>query len=72
MSNLLANAYKLKGSDRQCMVVELIMDDFERRLCAQTQYLYYINDYMSQMNPTKFLHITTFLVQLPHIAGHSL
>ena len=55
------------------MVVELIMDDFERRLCAQTQYLYIIKTfYMSQMNPTKFLHITTLLVQLPHIAGHSL
>ena len=24
-----------KGSDRQCMVVKLRMDDFERRLCAQ-------------------------------------
>ena len=46
MSNLLANAYKLKGSGRQCMVVELIMDDFERRLCAQTQYLYIIKTFI--------------------------
>jgi len=27
--------------------------------------------YMSQMNPKKILHSTTFSVQLPYIAGHS-
>ena len=27
---------------------------------------------MSQMNPKTFLHNTTFSVQLPYIAGHSL
>ena len=28
--------------------------------------------YMSQMNPIKFLHNTTFSVPLPYSAGHSL
>ena len=28
--------------------------------------------YMPQMNPKKFPHNTTFSVQLPYIAGHSL
>ena len=28
--------------------------------------------YISQMNPKRFLHNTTFSVQLPRIASHSL
>ena len=28
--------------------------------------------FMAQMNPKKFLHNSTFSVQLPYIAGHSL
>ena len=41
------------------------MDDLERQLCPQTQLLYIIKTlYMSQMNPKKFLHKTTFSVQL--------
>ena len=43
------------------------VDDFERRLCVYTQYVY-----MSQMNPKKILYNTTFSVQLPYIAGYSL
>ena len=47
------------------------MDDFERRLCAQTPVIFY-TIFMSQINPKKFLHNTIFSVQLPYIAGHSL
>ena len=49
------------------------MDDFERRLCSQTQELYKILPfYMSQMNPKIFLRNTTFSLQLTYIAGHSI
>ena len=49
------------------------MDYFERRLCVQTQLLYIIKTfYMAQMNPKNILHNTTFSVQQPYIAGHSL
>ena len=54
------------------------MDDFERRLCDQTQKLYIIKTfYMSQMNPKEFVHNTAYSVQppygiQPYIAGHSL
>ena len=52
------------------------MDKFDRGVSGQTRYLYIIKTfYMSklfQMNPKKFLHNTTFSVQLPYIAGHFL
>ena len=49
------------------------MDDFERRLCSQTQELYNILPfYMSQIHLKIFPHNTTFSLQLPYIAGHSL
>jgi len=42
--------------------------DFALKLSNYTSLLYY----MSQMNPKKFLHNTTFSVQPPYIAGHFL
>ena len=49
------------------------MDDFESRLCTQTQKSCIIKTfYVSQINPKEFLHNTTFSVQSPYIAGHSL
>ena len=48
-------------------------DDFESRLCAQTQWLYNVETfYMSEMNPKECVHNTAYSVQLPYIAGHSL
>ena len=48
------------------------MNEFERRLCAETQLLFIIKTfYMSHMNPKKFLHNNTLSVQLPYIAGHT-
>ena len=42
-------------------------DDFESRLCDQTQWLYIVETfYMSQMNPKEFVHNTAY------IGGHSL
>ena len=44
--------------------------DFALKL---SNYTYIIKTfYMSQMNPKKILLNTTFSVQLPYIAGHSL
>ena len=49
------------------------MDDFESRLCVQTQWLYIVETfYMSQMKLNEFVHNTAFSAQLPYIAGHSL
>ena len=49
------------------------MNDFERRLCAQTQDLQILKKFdMSQMNPKEFVHNTAYSVQLPYIAGLSL
>ena len=48
-------------------------DDFESRLCDQTQWLYIVKVFcMSQMNPKEFVHNTTYSAQIPYIAGHSL
>ena len=48
-------------------------NDFERRLCAQTQTLQIFKKfYMSQMNPKEFVHNTAYLVKLTYIAGLSL
>ena len=42
-------------------------DDFESRLCDQTQWLYIVETfYMPQMNPKEFVHNTAY------IGGHSL
>ena len=41
-------------------------DDFESRLCDQTQWLYIVETfYMYQMNPKEFVHNTAY------IGGHS-
>ena len=45
------------------------MDDFERRLCTQTQLLYINKTFnMSQMNPKFFFYNTAYSVQPPYIA----
>ena len=45
----------------------------ERRICAQTQDLQIFKKFnMSQMNPKEVFHNTTYSIQLPYIAGHSL
>ena len=48
------------------------IDDFESRLCDQTQWRYIETFYMSKINPKEFVHNTTYWVQLPYIARHSL
>ena len=46
---------------------------FDRRICAQTQDLQIFKKLnMCQMNPKEVFHNTTYSVQLPYIAGHSL
>ena len=45
------------------------MDDFERRLKLSKHKSLKRTLYMTQMNPKKFLHNTTFSVQLPYIAA---
>ena len=49
------------------------MDDFERRICDQTQDIQIFKKFnMSQMNPKEVFHNTAYSVKLPYIAGHSL
>ena len=49
------------------------LNNFERRLCAQTQDIQIFKKfYMSEMNTKEQVHTTAFSVQLPYIAGHSL
>ena len=46
---------------------------FKLSICAQTQDLQIFKKFnMSQMNPKEVFHNTTYSVQLPYIAGHSL
>ena len=48
-------------------------DNFESRLCDQTQWLYIVETfYLSQINPKYFVDNTAYSVQLLYIAGHSL
>ena len=49
------------------------MNDLERLLCDQIQKLYITSTFnISEMNPKIFFPNTTFSVQLPYFAGHSL
>jgi len=45
------------------------MDDFESQLKLSNHTSLKRTFYMTQMNPKKFLHNTTFSVQLPYIAA---
>ena len=61
----------LKKKDSHNVITQ--KDDFESRLCDQTQKIYVVEQvYMSQMNPKEFVQNTAYSVQLPYIAGHSL
>ena len=61
----------LKETNSQNVSIQI--DDFESRLCDQTQLLYIVETfYMSQINPKEVVPNTAYSVQLSNIAGYSL